>query len=171
MAMPLFGKRRVHVGCVLAAMIGATTGCQAPPQPPRTPTLDLVSVSERSIGIPYGPVVLFRKDGELVALRVIAAPAAGYSIEYEWMTAPASGRGFTTDDGGTGATEEQRGFGHISLGPLYFKWSRASKSSGWLYWPPGSNDFSVCSRTWTSIDEIDLQQPEIHWYTQEMFQR
>jgi len=29
----------------------------------------------------------------------------------------------------------------------------------------------VCSLTWASFDEIDLQRPNIHWYTQEMFRR
>jgi hypothetical protein len=131
---------------------------------------DLVSVSEHSIGIPYGPVILFRKKQQLVALRVIAAPAAGYSIEYEWKTSAASQRAFSTDDSGTGTAEENRGFGYVTSGPLYFKWSRASRDSGYLYWPRGRNDFSVCSRTWASVDQIDLKKPDIYWYTQEMFQ-
>ncbi len=168
--MLLYGTRKVLVGCVLAALVGAATGCLGPPPPPENPTPELVSVSARSIGIPYGPVVLFRKGEQLVALRVIAAPAAGYSIEYEWKTAASSTSGFSADDSGIGAAEEKRGFGFVTAGPLYFKWSRASKSSGWLYWPRGRNDFIVCSRTWASIDEIDLQKPDIHWYSQEMFQ-
>jgi len=125
----------------------------------------------RSIGIPYGPVVLLRNHEQLIALRVVAAPAAGYTIEYEWETAEVAASAFAKDDSGVGTAEEERGFGVVNAGPVRFKWSRASKESGWLYWPRGWDDLSVCSRTWASFDEIDLQKPNILWYSQEMFQR
>jgi hypothetical protein len=130
-----------------------------------------VSVSARSIGIPYGPVVLLRNREQLVALQVVAAPTSGFSIEYVWQIAPVTATGFATEDSGTGTTDEERGLGVVEAGPVRFKWSRASKDSGWLYWPQGWNDLSVCSETWASVDEIDLQDPKVYWYTQEMFQR
>ena len=164
------GKQKSLVCSVLATAVAVTTGCLGPPPPPERPTSKRVSVSERSIGIPYGPVVLLRNREQLVALRVVAAPAAGYSIEYEWETAAVNAGGFSTDDRGTGKSEEERGFGVVTAGPVRFKWSRASKDAGWLYWPRGWNDLSVCSLTWASFDEIDLQNPKIHWYRQEMFQ-
>ena len=140
-----------------------------PPPPPEHPTLERVSVSVRSIGIPYGPVFLLRNREQLVAVRVVGSAAAGYSIEYRWESAPFSTTGFATDESGTGTTQEDRGFGVVEVGTLRFQWSRASKDSGWLYWPQGWDDLSVCSVTFPSVEEIDLENPKVYWYTQEMF--
>ena len=170
MALLIAGPRQILFHCVLAAVIVAT-GCQGPPPPPERPTSRLVSVSVRSIGIPYGPVVLLRNREQLVALRVVATRAAGYTIEYKWETAMVTANGFATDDSGTGTAEEERGLGVVEAGPVRFQWSRASKDAGWLYWPRGWNDLSVCSVTWASVDEIDLQDPKVYWYTQAMFRR
>ena len=171
MALFISDPRRTLACRVLATAAVVATGCQGPPPPPERPTPERVAVSVRSIGIPYGPVVLLRNREQLIAVRVVAAPAAGYSIEYEWETATVTARGYSTDDRGTGMAEEERGFGVVEVGPVRFKWSRASKDAGWLYWPMGSDGLSVCSRTWASFDEIDLHNPNIHWYSQEMFRR
>ncbi len=40
---------------------------------------------------------------------------------------------------------------------------------GWLYWPDKEGEISVCAVTWGSIDSIDLQNPEVFWYTRDMF--
>lgn len=171
MALFIADPRKALACRVLAIAAVVATGCQGPPPPPERPTSKRVAVSVRSIGIPYGPVVLLRYGEQLIAVRVVAAPAAGYSIEYEWETATVTAHGFSTEERGTGTAEEERGFGVVEAGPIRFKWSRASKDAGWLYWPAGSDDLSVCSLTWASFDEIDLQRPNIHWYTQEMFRR
>jgi len=171
MALLIADPRKTLFRCVFATAAIVTAGCQGPPPPPERPTPTRVSVSARSIGIPYGPVVLLRNREQLVAIRVVAARAAGYSIQYEWETADITANGLTTDDSGTGRAEEKGGFGVVKAGPLRFQWSRASKDTGWLYWPRGWNDLSVCSVTWASIDDINLQSPKIQWYSQEMFQR
>lgn len=171
MALLIAGPHRTLLCCILATAAAMTTGCQGPPPPPERPTPERVSVSARSIGIPYGPVVLLRNREQLIAIRVVAAPAAGYAIEYEWKTAEVASHGFVTDDSGTGTTEEKRGLGVVKAGPVRFKWSRASRDAGFLYWPQGSKDLSVCSVTWASVDGIDLQNPLIYWYSQDMFQR
>lgn len=49
------------------------------------------------------------------------------------------------------------------------RWSRGSKDFGWLYWPEDMTNLSVSSITFRSVDSIDLHDPEIFWYTQEMF--
>ena len=171
MALLIPDQRNIVFCCVLVLAAVVTMGCLGPPPPPDRPTSKRVSASVRSIGIPYGPVVLLRNRDQLVALRVVAAPAAGYSIEYRWKTAAVTANGFATDDSGIGTTEEKRGFGIVQAGPVRFKWSRASKDAGWLYWPRGWDDLSVCSMTWESVDEIDLQHPKSHWYSQAMFER
>jgi len=169
MSLAAIRPRRTHFPCVLAAALVGVVGCLGPPPPPERPTPERVSVSARSIGIPYGPVVLLRNREQLVAVRVVGTAAGGYSIEYRWETAPFAASGFATEERGTGMTQEERGHGVVKAGPLRFKWSRGSQSTGWLYWPPASDELSVCSVTWPSIEEIDLQDPEIYWYTQEMF--
>jgi hypothetical protein len=169
MAFFMAYPRKTVLCCVLAATAVVTTGCPGPPPPPEYPTPERVSVSARSIGIRYGPVILLRNREQLIAIRVVAAPTAGYTIEYEWKTAEVSSSGFVTDDSGTGTTEEERGFGVVKAGPVRFKWSRASRDAGFLYWPQGSKDLSVCSVTWASVDGIDLHNPKIHWYSRDMF--
>jgi len=164
-------SRTLVLSWVLVTITMVTSGCPGPPPSPERPTPERVSVSERSIGIPYGPVILLRNREQLIALRVVAAPTAGYAIEYEWKTAPVMSNRFALDDSGTGTTEETRGLGVVKAGPVQFKWSRASRNSGFLYWPQGSKDLSVCSVTWANVDGIDLQNPKIYWYTQDMFRR
>jgi hypothetical protein len=155
---------------VLILVLAATSGCDDVPRPPYRPTSDRVAVSQRSIGIPYGSVVVFRTAGQLVALRVVDAQRWGYEIEYEWQaTAPGS----DTFDGtyqGTARTEEELGFGSVRAGPLFLRWSRGSENMGWLYWPDKKSDIKVSAITWGSVDSINLQDPEVYWYTREMFE-
>jgi len=146
--------------CLGAALI-AGAGCGGPPPAPARPTAFRVAVSERSIGIPYGPLVLLRTGGQHVAIRVTAASRLGNAIEYEWDLAPAGGTVFVSETHGSASTVESNGF---------FKWSRGSQDFGWLYWPVGLADISVCSRTWRNLEEIDLEDPDIFWYTPEMFE-
>ena len=155
--------------CLGAALI-AGVGCGGPPPAPARPTAFRVAVSERSIGIPYGPVTLLRTGAELVALRVTAASRLGNAIEYEWDLAPAGGTGFVSETHGSASTVESSGFGQVVAGPLRFQWSRGSQDFGWIYWPVGLTDIAVCSRTWRNLEEIDLENPDIFWYTPEMFE-
>jgi hypothetical protein len=156
---------------LLAAFaIVAVAGCGGPPPPPDRPTFDRVAVNQRGVGIPYGAVVLFRVDQELVALRVVEAPKWGYWIEYEWNAAPVTTGVFETTSTGAGETNEQQQRSAVRAGSLYLPWSRGSKNFGWLYWPEDPKDVSVSSITFRSVDSIDLQNPEIFWYTQEMFE-
>ena len=122
------------------------------------------------MGIPYGAVALFRVDQELVALRIVEAPMWGYRIEYEWNAAKVTADVFETARTGAGETNEQKRRSAVTAGSLYMQWSRGSKEFGWLYWPEDAKNVSVSSITFQSVDSINLQDPEIFWYTQEMFE-
>ena len=147
----------------------AIVGCGKPPRVPEFPTFERVAVNQRAVGIPYGAVVLFRVEQKLVALRVVRAPMWGYRIEYEWNTASATTHAFETESTGAGETNEQNKRSAVRAGPLYMRWSRGSENFGWLYWPEDMKNIDVSSITFRSVDSIDLQNPEIFWYTQEMF--
>jgi hypothetical protein len=156
----------------LIVVLTATLGCDGVPRPPNWPTFDRVAVSEHSIGIPYGSVVVFRTAGQLVALRVVDASRWGYKIEYEWQaTAPGTEvfGGTTRETATTEENTENNRCGSIRAGPLFLQWSRGSEEMGWLYWPDKEGEISVCAVTWSSVDSIDLQNPEVFWYTREMF--
>ena len=155
---------------LLAASMVAAVGCGGPPRPPERPTFERVAVNQRGVGIPYGAVVLFRVEKELIAFRVVDAPKWGYSIEYEWNAAPAAEDTFETASTGAGETDEQRRRSTVTAGPLYMRWSRGSPDFGWLYWPEDEETVSVASIAFRSVDSIDLQDPDIFWYTQEMFE-
>lgn len=155
---------------VAVTAILATAACGGPPHTPEHPTFERVAVNQRAIGIAYGAVALIRVDDELVALRVVDAPLWGYSIEYEWNVAPASETVFDTSSTGAGQTDEKRQRGAILAGPLYMRWSRGNNKFGWLYWPDDPSGISVSSITFRSVDSINLQDPQIFWYTQEMFE-
>jgi hypothetical protein len=154
---------------MLLAAIGIV-GCGGPPRPPEHPTYERVAVNQRAVGIPYGAVALFRVDDQLIALRVFDAPLWGFAIEYEWNVAPSDADIFETTATGSGQTDEKKQHGAVRAGPLYLNWSRGSERSGWLYWPEDSSSISVCSITFRSVESIDLQDPQIFWYTQEMFE-
>ena len=153
-----------------AVALTSVAGCGGPPRLPELPTFERVAGNQRAVGIPYGAVVLFRVDQELVALRVVEAPMWGYRIEYEWNTAAATTDVFETEGTGAGEANEQDKRSAVHAGPLYMRWSRGSENFGWLYWPEESKNISVSSITFRSVKRIDLQDPEIFWYTQEMFE-
>jgi len=155
---------------LVAVAIVSVVGCGGPPRPPERPTFERVAVNQRGVGIPYGAVVLFRVEQELVALRVVDAPIWGYWIEYEWNAAPLTAGAFETASTGAGETNEQKRRSAVIAGSLFMRWSRGSEVFGWLYWPEDPKDVSVSSITFRSVDSIDLQNPEIFWYTQEMFE-
>jgi hypothetical protein len=155
---------------ILIAVALISSACGGPPPPPRNPTFKRVAVNQRAIGIPYGAVVLFKTEDRLIALRVVDAPFWGFAIEYEWSAAPASSENFEADATGAGQTDEKQQHGGIKAGPLFMKWSRGSDKFGWLYWPESSTTVSVCSTTFRSVASVDLQDPEIFWYTREMFE-
>jgi hypothetical protein len=161
--------RRTLSAALLAIAASLLVSCGGPPRPPEHPTFERVAVNQRAIGIPYGAVVLFRVDDQLVALRVVDAPLWGYAIEYEWHAAPADPAVFETTATGAGQTDEKKRHGAVRAGPLYLKWSRGSAESGWLYWPEDSGMVSVCSITFRRVGRIDLQDPQIFWYRQDMF--
>lgn len=94
----------------------------------------------------------------------------GYRIEYEWNATKVAADVFETESTGAGETSEQEKHCAVLAGPLYMRWSRGSENFGWLYWPDNTNSISVSSITFRSVDSIDLQNPEIFWYSQEMFE-
>lgn len=145
-------------------------GCGGPPRPPEHPTFERVAANQRAVGIPYGAVVLFRIEDQLVALRVVDAPLWGFAIEYEWNMGAADTGVFETTATGAGQTDEKTQHSAVRAGPLYMTWSRGSDRSGWLYWPEDSRAISVCSITFRSVESIDLQNPQIFWYAREMFE-
>ena len=155
---------------IVVVSLGVAAGCGGPPRPPERPTFERVAVNQRGVGIPYGAVVLFKVDQELVALRVVEAPLWGYAIEYEWNAAPLSADVFETASTGAGQTDEKQQRGAVRAGTLFMRWSRGSKHFGWLYWPKKPEKISVSSITFRSVDSINLKDPEIFWYTQEMFE-
>lgn len=155
---------------IATVAIAATVGCGGPPRPPERPTFERVAVNQRGVGIPYGAVALFRVDQELVALRIVEAPMWGYRIEYEWNAAKVTADVFETERTGSGKTSEQEKRSAVLAGPLYLRWSRGSEDFGWLYWPEEKKNISVSSITFRSVNRINLQNPEIFWYTQEMFE-
>jgi hypothetical protein len=162
-----------RAGSATAAFIAAAfviSSCGGPPPPPEHPTFERVAVNQRAIGIPYGAVVLFKAEDQLIALRVIDAPLWGFAIEYEWTAAPVGTGIFETSATGAGQTDEKQRHGGVKAGPLFMKWSRGSDQSGWLYWPEDPKSMAVCSMTFRSIASIDLQHPQIFWYTREMFE-
>jgi hypothetical protein len=97
-------------------------------------------VNQRAVGIAYGAVVL------LIDAAV-----------------------FKTTGTGAGETDEKNHRGVVLAGPLFMRWSRGSEKYGWLYWPEDSSAISVSSITFRSVASIRLQDPEIFWYRQEMF--
>ena len=102
----------------VAVAIVALVGCGGPPRPPERPTFERVAVNQRGVGIPYGAVVLFKADRELVALRVVEAPKWGYWIEYEWNAAPVAEGVFETTSTGAGETNEQKRRSAVIAGPV-----------------------------------------------------
>ena len=155
---------------LVGVAVVAVVGCGGPPRPPEHPTFERVAVNQRGVGIPYGAVVLFRVDQELVAVRIVDAPLWGYTIEYEWNVAPVEADVFRTTSTGAGETDEKKHRGVVRAGPLYMRWSRGSKNFGWLYWPEDSRNISVSSITFRSVENIYLLDPQIFWYQQEMFE-
>lgn len=93
----------------------------------------------------------------------------GYRIEYEWNVAKVTADVFETESTGAGETSEQEKRCAVLAGPLYMRWSRGSENFGWLYWPEKKANISVSSITFRNVDSIHLQDPDIFWYTQEMF--
>ena len=169
--------RRASIHVLAAAIqslavvaIAAVVGCGGPPRPPERPTFDRVAVNQRGVGIPYGAVVLFKVDQELVALRVVEAPMWGYRIEFDWNVAKVTADVFETESTGAGKAREQEKRCAVLAGPLYMRWSRGSENFGWLYWPERKGNISVSSITFRSVKSIHLQDPEIFWYTQDMFE-
>ena len=158
------------IGLLSVFALIAIAGCGGPPRPPERPTFERVAVNQRGIGIPYGAVALFKVDQELIALRVVDAPKWGYWIEYEWNSAPLAEKVFETSSTGSGETNEQIRRSNVLAGSLYMAWSRGSPDFGWLYWPDDEREVSVASITFRSVNSIDLQNPEIFWYTREMFE-
>ncbi len=155
-----------------AAMLSLTAGCDqlSDPLPPRYPDRNTVAAGPRSIGVPYGPIVLLRSDEQLVALRITSESQLGQVIEIEWFAPPVGGKDFTNAIRGKGTAREHRGIGHIAAGPLRLEWSRGSAEMGWIYWPDEGTDLAACSRVWASLDEIDPDAPDVRWYTREMFE-
>ena len=162
--------RSFAIRIAAAVILMVVSACGGPPPTPEQPTFERVAVNQRGVGIPYGAVVLFRVDQQLVALRVVDAPLWGYAIEYEWNVAPAGESSFETTATGAGETDEKKQRGAILAGPLFVRWSRGSKHFGWVYWPDDSSSISVASITFRSVDAINLQDPQIFWYRQEMFE-
>jgi len=156
-----------------AAMLYLTAGCGqlSGPPPPSFPTSTTVAARPRSIGVPYGPIVLLRSGEQLVALRITSASQLGEVIEVEWFAPPVGGKDFTNARHGEGTAREHRGIGYIAAGPLNLEWSRGSAEMGWIYWPDEGTDLAACSRTWSNLDEVDPDDPDVRWYTREMFER
>jgi len=156
-----------------AAMLSLTSGCgqKSDPPPPRFPNTNTVAARPRSIGIPYGPIVLLRSGEQLVALRITSASQLGEVIEVEWFAPPNGGKDFTNAKHGEGTAREHRGIGYIAAGPLSLEWSRGSAEMGWIYWPDESINLAACSRAWATLDEVDPDAPDIRWFTKEMFEK
>jgi len=156
-----------------AAMLYLTAGCGqlSGPPPPSFPTSTTVAARPRSIGVPYGPIVLLRSGEQLVALRITSVSQLGEVIEVEWFAPPVGGKNFTNAMRGEGTAREHRGIGYIAAGPLNLEWSRGSAEMGWIYWPDEGTDLAACSRTWSNLDEVDPDDPDVRWYTREMFER
>jgi hypothetical protein len=162
--------RHTPIGRISVAIALITfAGCGGAPPSPERPTYERVAVNDRAVGIPYGPVVVFKVDDQLIAFRVSSVPLSGYGIEYEWTAAPA-GAALTATATGAGAVEEKPQPVYIRAGPLAMQWSRGSQKYGWLYWPEDAHPTSVCAITFRSFESINLQDPRVFWYTQEMFE-
>jgi hypothetical protein len=155
-----------------AAMLSLTPGCGqlSGPPPPSFPDSNTVAARPRSIGVPYGPIVLLRSGEQLVALRITSLSQLGEVIEVEWFVPPVGEKDFTNAIHGGGTAREHRGIGYIAAGPLSLEWSHGSAELGWIYWPGESVDLEACSRVWASLDEINPDAPDIRWYTKGMFE-
>ena len=167
---------RCFLGAALivgAAVLSITAACgkSSGPAPPSFPNSNTVAARPRSIGVPYGPIVLLRSGEQLVALRITSASQLGEVIEVEWFVPPVGEKDFTNAIHGGGTAREHRGIGYIAAGPLSLKWSHGSAEMGWIYWPGGSIDLEACSRTWANLDEINPDASDIRWYTKGMFER
>ena len=167
---------RCFLGAALivgAAVLSITAACgkSSGPAPPSFPDSNTVAARPRSIGVPYGPIVLLRSGEQLVALRITSVSQLGEVIEVEWFAPPVGGKDFTNAMRGEGTAREHRGIGYIPAGPLNLEWSRGSAEMGWIYWPDEGIDLEACSRTWANLDEVDSDAPDIRWYTKEMFEK
>jgi hypothetical protein len=134
------------------------------------PTGDRIAASHRNIGIPYGPYVVFRGGDRYIALRVTASNQLGNRIGYEWAaTGPGLGE-FASAEQGRGSAEESGSVARIAAGPLLLNWSRGSGEIGWIYWPDDALGVAVCSRTFSNLEDLDLESKRLRWYTREDFE-
>jgi hypothetical protein len=162
-------SRTLHA-CLVVLLLASASACVGPAPPPRVPTEQRVSASARNIGIAYGPFVLFRADGRLIALRVTNASGQGTRIDYEWVATQPGSTQFSPANTGRGAVNETTRVGRIAAGPLLLNWSRGSGEIGWIYWPDVDFGLEVCSRTFTALEDIDPESKRLRWYRRDMFE-
>ncbi|MGD9252881.1 MAG: hypothetical protein PVG92_02980 [Holophagae bacterium] len=167
--MDRFRVRRTFIASAWFLLLASASGCIGPGPPPRVPTEGRVSVSTRNIGIPYGPIVLFRADDRQIALRVTRASGQGTRIDYEWSATQPGSAAFSPSNTGRGSVNETTRVGRIAAGPLLLNWSRGSAEMGWIYWPDADFGLEVCSRTFADLEEIDLDSKRLRWYRRDMF--
>ncbi|MFV2073373.1 MAG: hypothetical protein ACC742_12075 [Thermoanaerobaculales bacterium] len=155
---------------LLALAAAILTACGKTEPPPQYPTKDRVAADRRAIGIPYDRFVLFRRDEQMVALRVTRASQIGDSIDYQWFASRPEAVDLTDPITGEGKTRESGYMGRIAAGSMVLQWSRGSEQFGWLYWPDDRSEFAVCSLAWGSLEEADRGARGVRWYTRDQFQ-
>lgn len=151
------------------ATLSAATGCFLEPPPPEFPTPERVAANARSIGIPYGPIVVFHSRQRYFALQVTEVSPTGRQITYRWAASKPGSTDLSTASRGRGSVRERRAIEPLDIGPLRLGWSRGSAELGWLYWSDRADDLEICSRTFDSLDDIPLDPDRLHWYNRDMF--
>lgn len=162
----------IRVASVLG--LALTVGCGVRgPEPTRYPSEEQVVADHRAIGVPYGRFVLFRDGDRLVAVELSPRAARGERIHYRWAISPSGSSGFSGSESQQGEAEtfEQQGTGLISVPGLNLRWSRGSAELGWIYWPKDGREFSVYSRPWLELEDIDAESREGKWLRRKQFRR
>jgi len=159
--------------CVIAGLL-TLGGCSGPaPVTAKYPTQDTITATDQAIGVPFDRFVLMRDADRYLALRITARSTRGERIHYQWAIAAAQSTGFAGADvqRGEGESVEQQFTGSITLPGIKLAWSRGSAELGWIYWPDDGRAFSVFSRPWRELEDIDTRARAGKWLERSQFRK
>jgi hypothetical protein len=134
------------------------------------PTRQRLAAKPHAVGVPYDRFTVLRYQDRLVALKLGAVSELGDRITYEWFAADDSGRFNDPPPGSSGRGEavERPHTGHLTIPGLpRLLWSRASTTSGWIYWSENDNETEFFSLAFGDLDEIDLNDRSGNWIRHE----
>jgi hypothetical protein len=158
--------RCLTVGLLLLGVMAC--GDSGRPAPDQFPTSSNLTANRNALGVPYGGWILLVDGERRIALRIDAEDPTGRSIAYRWRAVPAGATTFSDVGVETfqGRTREEQGMGRIVMGTLQMDWSRATNTTGWLYWPPGERPVRAWTFPYPELTDIPAE-PEGDWWLTE----